>query len=221
MGNHSHRHDLPKERWFDALESTYGATMTDMDPRDGSHEAYSPGYRPDLVAFYRANSRKHLIADVKVVSPFTKSVTQQDAPRAAAVAFANTEEPLHERVLGRAAFVRGREGNFNRRQNTGSRVAVKSDYAGALRLEHTVIPVVHEVFGGWGRRAVIEVLPPARALPPGQAQPRALVMGLQLLDRVPCAAHIVRHPYACRRGDCHQPPPRAHWIPRTWPTHQT
>ena len=91
---------------------------------------------------------------MKVVSPFIKSVTQQDAPRAAAVAFANTEEPLHERILGRDAFVRGREGNFNRRQNTGSRVAVKSDYAGALRLEHTVIPVVHEVFGGWGWQAV-------------------------------------------------------------------
>ena len=37
-----------------------------MDPRDGSHEAYSPGYRPDLVAFYRAFNGNHLLADVKV-----------------------------------------------------------------------------------------------------------------------------------------------------------
>ena len=55
---------------------------------------------------------------------------------------------------GATPFVRRRQGNFNRRENTGSRVAVTSDYAGALRLGHTVIPVVHEVFGGWGRRAV-------------------------------------------------------------------
>ena len=56
-----------------------------------------------------------------------------------------------EKVLGREAFERGQ---FNRRENTGSRVAVKSDYAGAIRLGHDVIPVIHEVFGGWGRRAV-------------------------------------------------------------------
>jgi len=107
-----------------------------------------------LVAFYRANSRKHIIADVKVVSPFITSVTQQDAPRAAAVAFANTEEPQHERILGRDAFERGRAGVLNRRANTGSRKAVKADYAGAIRLGHDVIPVIHEVFGGWGRFGV-------------------------------------------------------------------
>lgn len=59
---------MAKERWYDVFESTWGATMTDLDPRNGSHEQYSPGYRPDLVAFYQGNSRMHLIADVKVVS---------------------------------------------------------------------------------------------------------------------------------------------------------
>ena len=95
------------------------------------------------------------MSHVKRASPFTKGLSQQDRARTAAVAFANTEERLHEKVLGRAAFRRGRDGNFNRAQNTGShRAAVVADYAGALRGGHTVIPVVHEIFGGWGSRGV-------------------------------------------------------------------
>eukprot|EP00966_Prymnesium_polylepis_P197519 4577141-Prymnesium_polylepis.1 len=74
LGNHSGRHDLTKEKWYDAFCTTWGSELTVIDPRDGSHEAYSSGYRPDLVAFYRANSRMHLIADVKVVSPFVSGV---------------------------------------------------------------------------------------------------------------------------------------------------
>ena len=72
------------------------------------------------------------------------------------MAFANTEEPLHEKILGRDAFERGRPGRFDRRTNTGSRVAVTGDYAGALHpdQDQQVEPVVHEVFGGWGWRAV-------------------------------------------------------------------
>ena len=69
--------------------------------------------------------------------------------------FANTEEPQHEKVLGRREFERGRPGRFNRRENLGSRVAVKADYAGGIRMGMEVVrPIVHEVFGGWGRRAV-------------------------------------------------------------------
>ena len=30
--------------------AAYGAVLTAIDPADGTHEAYSPGYRPDLVA---------------------------------------------------------------------------------------------------------------------------------------------------------------------------
>ena len=93
-GCHTFRHDLVKERWYDAFTDTFGASLSDLDPRDGSHESYSPGYRPDLVAFYQADDQKHLVCDVKVVSPFTKGLSQQDRARTAAVAFANTEERL-------------------------------------------------------------------------------------------------------------------------------
>ena len=85
-----------------------------------------------------------------VGNPFLKSLTRQDAPRAAAVAFAHTEEHFTENVLGRAAFTRGRPGPFRRRDNTGSRAARVADYAGALARHHTVVPIIHEVFGGWG-----------------------------------------------------------------------
>ena len=69
------------------------------------------------------------------------------------VAFASTEEYYHEKILGREAFERTRAGTFSRRENTGSRTAIVADYAGALTLGHTVVPIVHEVFGGWGSRA--------------------------------------------------------------------
>ena len=155
MGEHTYRHDGPKDKWYDALVAAYGSVLTAIDPADGTHEAYSPGYRPDLVALHHAlDGIHHLLADVKVGNPFLKSLTQQDAPRAAAVAFAHTEEHFTENVLGRAAFTRGRPGPFRRRDNTGSRVARIADYAGALAHHHTVVPIIHEVFGGWGWRAV-------------------------------------------------------------------
>ena len=78
----------------------------------------------------------------------------QDAPRAASVAFANTAEALREKILGREAFERGHSGHFDRQTNQGKRVAVAADYAGALGLDHTVCPVIHEVFGGWAPDAV-------------------------------------------------------------------
>ena len=46
-GCHTFRHDLVKERWYDAFTDTFGASLSDLDPRDGSHESYSPGYRPE------------------------------------------------------------------------------------------------------------------------------------------------------------------------------
>ena len=51
---------------------------------------------------------RHLLADVKVGNPFLKSLTLQDAPRAAAVAFAHTEEHFTENVLGRAGHIMNR-----------------------------------------------------------------------------------------------------------------
>eukprot|EP00966_Prymnesium_polylepis_P307809 7113157-Prymnesium_polylepis.2 len=69
------------------------------------------------------------------------STTQQDEPRAAAVGFANMEEPLHEKILGRKVFEPGR---LDRRKNEGGRVTVEADYKGAILKGHDVIPVVHE-----------------------------------------------------------------------------
>ena len=108
VGEHTYRHDGPKDKWYDALVAAYGSVLTAIDPADGTHESYSPGYHPDLVALHHApDGIHHLLADVKVGNPFLKSLTLQDAPRAAAVAFAHTEEHFMENVLGRAAFTRG------------------------------------------------------------------------------------------------------------------
>ena len=39
---------------------------------------------------------------------------------------------------------------FDRQRYEGSKAAVVGDYRGAIALGHTVVPIIMEVFGGWG-----------------------------------------------------------------------
>ena len=155
-GSHSVRHDKPKLAFFCMLESTYGRALSICDPSDGSHMDYSPTHIPDVGVLFGSASGKHTLGDVKVVSPFTTSLSKQDTPRGAAIAFAHTEEPMKEKILGRPAFARpaNSTGRFNRYLNTGSRVAKPADYSGAIARGHEVLPIIFEVFGGWAPGAV-------------------------------------------------------------------
>ena len=47
-------------------------------------------------------------------------------------------------------YTSGTNKRFNRQRYDGSKVAVVGDYRGASALGHTVVPIVMEVFGGWG-----------------------------------------------------------------------
>ena len=151
--NHVTRHDIPKERWWEMLVETYGSEYTICDPADESAMEYSPTHIPDVGVLYHSNDGKHLLGDTKVVNPFTSAFkTQVHIARAAAVAFANTGESMKELVLGRKAISKppGTNKRFNRQKYEGSKVAVVGDYRGALALGHAVVPIVMEVFGGWG-----------------------------------------------------------------------
>ena len=151
--NHVTRHDIPKERWWEMLVETYGSEYTICDPADESAMEYSPTHIPDVGVLYHSNDGKHLLGDTKVVNPFTSAFkTQVHIARAAAVAFANTGESMKELVLGRKAISKppGTNKRFNRQRYDGSKVAVVGDYRGATALGHTVVPIVMEVFGGWG-----------------------------------------------------------------------
>ena len=114
---------------------------------------YSPTHIPDVGVLYHSNDGKHLLGDTKVVNPFTSRFkTQALIDRAAAVAFANTGESMKELVLGRKAISKppGTNKRFNRQRYAGSKVAVPGDYRGGIALGHTVVPIIMEVFGGWG-----------------------------------------------------------------------
>ena len=135
------------------LTETYGSEYTICDPADESAMEYSPTHIPDVGVLYHSNDGKHLLGDTKVVNPFTSRFkTQALIDRAAAVAFANTGESMKELVLGRKAISKppGTNKRFNRQRYEGSKVAVPGDYRGALALGHTVVPIIMEVFGGWG-----------------------------------------------------------------------
>ena len=98
-GCHTHRHDQVKYCWYDAMTATYGSQYTICDPTDGSDQDYSPTYTPDIGVLYHSNDGKHLLGDVKVVSPFVTSFESVEAKaRAAVVGFANTGEHLKEKV---------------------------------------------------------------------------------------------------------------------------
>ena len=72
-----------------------------------------------------------------------------DLPRAAAVPFANTAEQVISKSRGRPAFQRppGNTSRFSRINNTGSRVAIPAEYAGAMQQGHEVIVALFEVTG--------------------------------------------------------------------------
>ena len=80
-----------------------------------------------------------------------------DLPRGACVAFANTGERVSEQVHGRPLIDRpvGAAHRFSRTNNTGHRLAVPADYAGAAAQGHEIIAAVFEVSGA-ASPAVVE-----------------------------------------------------------------
>ena len=156
QGEHTVRHDSAKRVLAEACARTFGADNVLVDPRDGSSAAFSPGKVPDVTVFDKSPEGLHIVIDTKVVNEIIASTPLCDIPRGTCVALANTGERMSELVRGRPAIDRppGTTRNFSRLNNTGSRVAVPADYAGALAQGHELIAAVFEVSGG----ASIEVV---------------------------------------------------------------
>ena len=143
------RHDGAVGVLAHASSRTYGADNVLVDPRDGSTCAFSPGKIPDITIFDKSPDGLHVLIDGKVVNLITAGTPMCDLPRAAAVPFAGTAEKVISKSRGLPAFERppGNTSRFSRINNTGSRVAVHAEYAGAMQQGHEVIVALFEVTG--------------------------------------------------------------------------
>ena len=157
QGEHTVRHDAAKRVLAEMAARTYGADNVLVDPRDGSSASFSPGKVPDVTVFDKSPEGLHIVVDTKVVSEIIASTPACDLPRGACVAFANTGERMSEQVHGRPLIDRpaGAMHRFSRTNNTGHRLAVPADYAGAAAQGHEIIAAVFEVSGA-ASPAVVE-----------------------------------------------------------------
>ena len=81
----------------------------------------------------------------------------------------------------------------------GSKVAVPGDYRGALALGHTVVPIIMEVFGGWGPDACKLFRQVARCHRDLLDPARTYIVARTLLLSLPLSAHLHCHPLlSCR-----------------------
>ena len=108
---------------------------------------------------------------------------------------------MKELVIGRKAISKpsGTNKRFNRQKYEGSKVAVPGDYRGALALGHTVVPIIMEVFGGWGPDACKLFRQVARCHRDLHPRPCTHIVGRTLLLSLPLSAHLHCHPLlSCR-----------------------
>jgi len=90
-----------------------------------------------------------LIADAKVKDPLSATPKQIGA-RGAKVAFGNTLPGVREQVLGRPQRGQKGDGQFDELTGRGYVQALRGDYRDALALNHRVVPLLFETFGGFG-----------------------------------------------------------------------
>ena len=96
--------------------------------------AYSPDYRPDIQIKNGRSEGRHRIFEIKVGSPVGPSA--QGRRHGQFAAFGNTDDFCRNKILGSINPKNGRPRGGD------------ADYATALRLGHSVEPIIMEVSGG-------------------------------------------------------------------------
>ena len=134
--NHSQRHNGVARLLARAAAQAHTGKKILVDSFES--ESFSPGARPD-VAVLRGAGLKNLLLKVKVVCPISSNPSSTGEAGTFA-SFANTAPELRRGIEGCPAI--------------GGREATDAKYAGAMRLGHTVVPVIFETFGGFEAGAV-------------------------------------------------------------------
>ena len=136
---HQGRHHGVVNAWAKAWRAAF--TGVEVPTEDSNYGDYSRGAKPDLVAYYAGLFRHHLIGEVKLVSPIStaKSASASDSKhkRAMRIGLGGTEQYQREKIMGRTFCANG-----------GSK-EMTAKYWYALKKGHSVVPLVHEVFGAW------------------------------------------------------------------------
>ena len=145
-GTHSTRHASVLTAWAHALKHAHGSSRLESEP--ARYAAYSET-RPDIVRKGAVGPGKHILYEIKVVSPITTG-RSTSSPRGTTVAFANTVDGLRALIHGAAA--------------TATHQRVRGAYAFAKKRGHHVRDVIHETFGGFspGAAALLHSLAKAR-----------------------------------------------------------
>jgi len=130
---HGHRHFLVNAVWARALKSVYGANF---ESEPASWRQFSTT-RPDGCAFNCAFNGKHVLYETKVATPISASSGDGPARQGQAgtlCAFGNTDKHFLTKILGTP--------------NGDGAPPSDGDYRLALARGQTVVPLIHEVFGG-------------------------------------------------------------------------
>ena len=129
--NHTRRHNKVRDVWYRAIRAAYGSDV-ELEPRRTG--AYSPDYRPDIQIKNGRSEGRHRIFEIKVGTPVGQAA--QGRRHGQFTAFGNTDDFYRNKILGSINPKNGRPRGGN------------ADYATALRLGHSVEPIIMEVSGG-------------------------------------------------------------------------
>ena len=147
LGNAA-RHTELVSLLYDIMRSVFGANV-DKEPSD--HADYSPGYRPDLVAFADALCRaaEAWVGDVKLIDPFSSNGACVGYA-GGYVSFGNTQPATTEKCLGLKARGAPTDRAFSPATGLGRVEAKDGDYSPALALGTVVEVLLFETMGGFG-----------------------------------------------------------------------
>ena len=155
------RHDKPLRCWYNALAAVTLDQVQQGDKAEnrhnGKYKQWNEGHVPDIL---HLRLEVDELLEVKCVSPLTKhhavgrgSARHGGAPASVGhkIAFGNTLEHLHRKILGTDARGSPADGPFDHRTGKGYVAERRGDYYDALKVKKLkVVPLVMETTGGIG-----------------------------------------------------------------------
>ena len=138
--SHTPRHTLCLTALHRAAVEAFGAASVAHEPID--HATFSPGKRPDIHL-----PHLHTCLDVKVGSPFIKSLPPALRLRAAHTPLAGTADRLYAKALGRPQRGARSDPPFDPSSGAGYVPADPGEYRGALACGQRVRLLLTEVTG--------------------------------------------------------------------------
>ena len=151
VSGHAGRHADLLTKIVSIAQTVWGRRV-EMEPED--YLPYSSNsYKPDLVAHGLGRGGRSYIADNKFFNSVASEGTEVQR-RGAYVGFGNTEPEARKLVHGHVERNSEGDGNFDPQTGGGHVSARVADYVHAIGLQHEVVVLLFETFGGFGDQVV-------------------------------------------------------------------